>query len=132
MKKRRLLISFILRRTELNESERINPLFCPDEPLGLINRIRKFLPVSRSVPSVVCTLQQIFPSKKLVTGLPSPRRAALGFTLSFPGRIDNTLKSKCLVVRKTDADRASRQSSLGITRPRAGVLPLANYQLTLP
>ena len=42
MTKRRLLISFILRRTKLNESEVINPLFCPDEPLGLINRIRKF------------------------------------------------------------------------------------------
>jgi hypothetical protein len=42
MTKRRLLISFILRRTKLNESEVINPLFCPDEPLGLINRIGKF------------------------------------------------------------------------------------------
>jgi hypothetical protein len=39
MKKR---ISFIPCRTELNESEMINPLFCPDEPLGLINRIREF------------------------------------------------------------------------------------------
>ena len=42
MTKSSLLISFILRRTELNESEMINPLFCPDGPLGLINRIRKF------------------------------------------------------------------------------------------
>jgi hypothetical protein len=36
------LISFILRRTELNEGKMIKPLFCSDEPLGLIDRIRKF------------------------------------------------------------------------------------------
>jgi hypothetical protein len=42
MTKHCLLISFILGRTKLNESDMINPLFCPDGPLGLINRIRKF------------------------------------------------------------------------------------------
>jgi hypothetical protein len=42
MTKRSLLISFILRRTELDESEMINSLSCPHESLGLLNRIRKF------------------------------------------------------------------------------------------
>jgi hypothetical protein len=42
MTKRSLLISFILRRTELDESEMINSVSCPHKFLGLLNRIGKF------------------------------------------------------------------------------------------
>ena len=38
----------------------------------------------------------------------------------------------CVSMPKPDADRASPQSLLGITRPRAGVLPWVNYQLKSP
>jgi hypothetical protein len=44
------------------------------------------------MPRVVRILQEICPDQQLLTCLPSPRRTVPGFTLSFPGRIDNTLK----------------------------------------